>query len=568
MQNFPTTDPLSGAAGFFDTGPRKSSGHGTWTDDFKSVFKGAVESGQDDQSPRSAGAKQSSLDKNRNSRTGQSQFKDDDLSREDFAAVKKVLRDHGVSAGEIKELEKRFEKSGLTWKELLSALDFTRLSRTSTGLTNNEKSRLMGFFSMLGFNPLESGNLVHKLENGKFSQAWEQVSQRLDQASGERGFSISREHAQALFKVMGIGSDQQEKFNSFLGRHLGKSEMGNFLAMVRKEASGSTGSTLNELLTGPQGQKAALSGNLSSLLAEIARIASREEPAVDKGDKIKELSFIKAKKENAPKGIVSQGLDGNKEGSGRIRQDETMARFHDQSDNSRNHQGNSRDERSLFDRLNSHQTKGESSGQPQKNDDNWDKFLSRIRTSPDSTDLKSAVAGDFRARNSAESIRQNPHLQQREFVSRQILEQVQNGIFKRMDAGRTQISLQLDPPDLGRVGVLLQMKDKEVRAVIRPTSPEVAQIISDNLARLKASLEQQGLRVNKIEVQTQTQEGQTQTWQGQEEHNKARERMREAVRMARMRGLDREAGQDAPSEDGGIIISDDFLSGRGLDIFA
>ncbi|MCA1743103.1 MAG: flagellar hook-length control protein FliK, partial [Desulfonatronovibrio sp.] len=199
-------------------------------------------------------------------------------------------------------------------------------------------------------------------------------------------------------------------------------------------------------------------------------------------------------------------------------------------------------------------------------EDPWEKFLSKIRNS-DSADMKNATIADAKARAAADSATQKAAIQNKEFVSRQVLDQVQNGMFKRLSEGRTQITLQLDPPSLGKIGVILQMHDKEVRATIRPSSPEVAQIVSDNMAKLKASLEQQGLRVNKIEVQTQMQENHSQTWHGQEEHNKARDRMREAIRIAKLKGLDG-PGDPGTGVDGAILMNSETRDGPGLDLFA
>ena len=103
-----------------------------------------------------------------------------------------------------------------------------------------------------------------------------------------------------------------------------------------------------------------------------------------------------------------------------------------------------------------------------------------------------------------------------------ILEQVQEGVFKNLGQGRKQLTLQLNPHNLGTVNVMLQVKNKDVQATIRAENPDTAKVIAEQLEVVKQALEEQGLKVEKLEVQTGISDSQTDSsWKNAEDHNAA-----------------------------------------------
>lgn len=485
------------------------------------------------------------------------------MSKEDFQAIKKVLQEHGVSSSQIESLEKMVLENGLSWEQLIARLDLGPLSRNAA-VGDNDKTKIMGFLGALGFNPTQSLELLTKLEEGKHFQAWSRIEAKLENMPSERMIALSREQLDSLFRLMGIDPARLGRFNGFVGRDLGGTELNNFLAMLKKEAmEARTNSIINHLVqSSAKGQAAA---GVDPLLAEILRVAQKEASGKDPSQRTRELAFLKGRLENSPKGLGSLSQEGSRV------QDARKADIEPDSLNERQNQGNSKKGQSLFDRLNDKthagsEVKLEEPSLARGREDPWEKFLSRIRTL-ESAEIRNAVWGEARSRMATDSNLQRTHAQHSAFVSRQILDQLQNGILRNLGNGRSQLTLQLDPPSLGRVAVVLQIQDKEVRALIRPSSPEVAKMISDNLARFKSSLEQQGLRVARIEVQAQTQGGQGHNWQGQEEHNRARQRMRQAIKIARMRCLE-DAGQSGSGEKSAASLIIPGTEGSGLDIFA
>lgn len=103
-----------------------------------------------------------------------------------------------------------------------------------------------------------------------------------------------------------------------------------------------------------------------------------------------------------------------------------------------------------------------------------------------------------------------------------VYKQVESGAFTNLSQGGKQLVIWLDPPELGQVSVVLQVRGKEVQAVLRATSPEATQALNEQLGQLRGQLEAQGLKIGKLEVQTQLPDAQTDAqWQGAEQHNES-----------------------------------------------
>jgi flagellar hook-length control protein FliK len=151
--------------------------------------------------------------------------------------------------------------------------------------------------------------------------------------------------------------------------------------------------------------------------------------------------------------------------------------------------------------------------------------------------------------------------------SAEVYKQVETGAFRNLGQGVKQLVIRLDPEDLGTVSVILQVKGKEVQAVLRASNQEASQALGEQLGQLRSQLEAQGLKVGKLEVQTQLADSQSQSqWQGAEQHNRYQENRELAFSAQRWRNLDRtDPGLVRDVQNG---IQREKLSQSGLDIFA
>jgi len=149
----------------------------------------------------------------------------------------------------------------------------------------------------------------------------------------------------------------------------------------------------------------------------------------------------------------------------------------------------------------------------------------------------------------------------------EVYKQVENGAFKNLGQGIKQLVIRLDPMEMGQVSVILQVRGKEVQAVLRASNQETSQALSEQMSQLRTQLEAQGLKVGKLEVQTQLADSQSQSqWQGAESHNRYQENLELAQSAQRWRTFGRVESdmvrdvQNTPQRE--------KISQSGLDIFA
>lgn len=149
----------------------------------------------------------------------------------------------------------------------------------------------------------------------------------------------------------------------------------------------------------------------------------------------------------------------------------------------------------------------------------------------------------------------------------EVYKQVESGAFKNLGQGIKQLVIRLDPMEMGQVSVILQVRGKEVQAVLRASNPETSQALSEQMSQLRTQLEAQGLKVGKLEVQTQLADSQSESqWQGAESHNRYQENLELAQSAQRWRSFGR-VESDMVRDVQNTTQREKF-SQSGLDIFA
>jgi len=107
---------------------------------------------------------------------------------------------------------------------------------------------------------------------------------------------------------------------------------------------------------------------------------------------------------------------------------------------------------------------------------------------------------------------------------------------------------------------VLTVRNGEVSAVIRPERTETAQLVNDHLHQLRQQLEQQGVKVERLEVQTQLSNNQNgSTWQGLDQHNQNREQQERSETIERMRRMAKLGGGE------GVMAREMQFTGRTAD---
>ena len=123
-------------------------------------------------------------------------------------------------------------------------------------------------------------------------------------------------------------------------------------------------------------------------------------------------------------------------------------------------------------------------------------------------------------------------------ISRQVAQQVEQGMLSTVKGGGTRLDLQLNPQELGAINVTLSVRNGEVSAIIRSEKSETADIINRQVDAIRTNLEQQGLKVDKVEVRQETpQEQNNTTWQDFNQHNSRQEEDARREELARLKNL-------------------------------
>lgn len=126
-----------------------------------------------------------------------------------------------------------------------------------------------------------------------------------------------------------------------------------------------------------------------------------------------------------------------------------------------------------------------------------------------------------------------------------VLSQVEQGVFSALADGTKRLTLNLNPVELGAVSVVLSSRNGEVSALIKPERAETAAVMAQQADALRHSLEQQGIKVDKVDVQTPQSQNQGQNWQGMDQHNAAQEHQSQQQTMSRLRRMGALRGSDA-----------------------
>jgi len=208
--------------------------------------------------------------------------------------------------------------------------------------------------------------------------------------------------------------------------------------------------------------------------------------------------------------------------------------------------------------------------------DPWAELLRKIDVSPSFSGAAQSMAADASASaTNAASAAQRQGQALTPYLSEQAAAQLERGILSSMQDGTRQLTMRLDPGELGNVTVTLSVRNGEVNATIRPDRTETAQAINDQLHVLRTALEQQGLKVDRLEVQTQLQDNSlSQAWQDAAQHNAGQEQQARSAererfrRLRRMREGDEDTGQPTVDVSGITGERPATLAASGLDIIA
>lgn len=239
--------------------------------------------------------------------------------------------------------------------------------------------------------------------------------------------------------------------------------------------------------------------------------------------------------------------------------------------------------------LHQHEKNQQQKTQQQKaSDDSWRNFNAKVRTdeaalqNTSAASQRNAQANAAVGKDSLDALTragQNVNVQQgksetaqqaksfEKLAAPKVLDQVSEALLKDLGQGRKQMTIQLDPENLGKAQVLLQVKGKEISAVIQVDDAQAAAMLSANMESLKKTLEDQGLTVQNLEVQTGLTSRQDQQASfNADQHNQAQERQELSRMFSQLRMMRDEPGGMAPDMQNTHVQA--ILADQGLHIIA
>ncbi|MBI9112607.1 flagellar hook-length control protein FliK [Maridesulfovibrio ferrireducens] len=468
------------------------------------------------------------------------------VSREDWNEIKEELTEYGIDKKDIADLEEKvMSKGGLTYGELVSELTGMMQSVKGFNLDPVQQQNMHSIFAKLGFAPDEAKAMLVSISKGNMGDVLEKMQAKLAALSDSQSLQLSEEETNtlnSLFKLSGKNSAKVAQLLTKDGATVGLIKQG---FSVLKDA-------LAEQSVAQDAKDLKLVKTVSFSLQSAMDKASDQTPDT--------VRMASAKVISDSLGIGKDISDSSKPATHGEAGDSVMSK-----NSNENSTGNSTTKQNGNSALNSENNSGSGLGNqgkggfednPQNNPQNnsaandskytakhwlenilsdsndvstWNDFFGKLSDASLSKGESSILGEGFGGgamgalKNAAHATQSGKTTGMWEKTARSnILEQVQQGAFKNLGQGKSQITLTLNPLDLGTVNVMIQVKNKEVQATIRAENPETAKVIAEQLETVKLALEEQGLKVDKLEVQTGIADRETQSsWNGAQDHNSA-----------------------------------------------
>lgn len=457
----------------------------------------------------------------------------------------KKLQDDGVDADALRELLALADNPmGVTAPDMLLAM--ASAVRKPARLTDDDMHKIASFVQRIDPDGTLGEGLLSDIRAGKTTQVWERILGAMQALDPNSALRLDRDELIALGKGLGLSNQTlNTMFKAFGGAgsmDLAPGDFQQFATAMQHELADRT-ARLEALAQsfqkglGPLAQEARMRTNAeASAAARSAR--STEQSKVLIQDTVTRNGLNRQDGEQ-PDETSRDGVAANKDlhtvGPAAARQRGDTAHEHGAQT------GHERDGRAP--------AQGDSAKSAAKSakQEAWEELIDRIRYRADTTG-KATAAAELHApvpgmQPVAASAAQ--HMAQAQVnlprYAPQVLQQVEQGLLSTLRDGGQKLELQLSPEHLGTLSVVLTVKNGEVSALLRPERSETAQLLTQQAEQLRAVLEQQGLKVDKVEVQTQMQDGRNMNWQGMDQHNAARdqqarsEEQNHMLRMGRLR---------------------------------
>lgn len=426
---------------------------------------------------------------------------DERMTEEDVRNLEEDLKEYGLSEEEIRDLEEQAaSEEGLTWGQFVGFLSQKMQGMKGVSLSDEQVKGLTSFLNKLGFDAKGAEKVLNMLRNGDTEKALDTIQQKLAAMGDDANIKLDKNEIEAFVSAMSLSKEASAKLRELMSK-----------------------------AQDPKGLREAFAG----LRDELDRMDSKDARLVRAvSDALKEATA-----EGKNQGHAAKHLGADVDMRQRLAMNE---RGNNGGMNANTGQKDSRD--AAMESFMQPSGEGESEA-----DDfsSWRSFFSKLREDPAAggqARLRNAVktSNEFAAtQNSASAKSDTAQTMTERTAAPRMAKQVENAFIKNLGQGNKQLTVQLNPENLGKLHVVLQSRGDEVRAVIRADNPETARMLTDQLESIRNSLQEQGVKVSRLEVQTGlggSQDGMN--WFGEQGHNMAKNqeeaaRLRDRMRMMR-----------------------------------
>ncbi|WP_232088718.1 MULTISPECIES: flagellar hook-length control protein FliK [Desulfovibrio] len=185
-----------------------------------------------------------------------------------------------------------------------------------------------------------------------------------------------------------------------------------------------------------------------------------------------------------------------------------------------------------------HQTFGEDGANNNKDigrDASWGEMTRKVEAQPLFRQDNQAAAAVLQTPDVVNQA--SPEVLRPAHIPRYVAQQVEQGLLSSFRNGTTRLDLQLHPQELGAITLSLSLRNGEVSATIRSEKTETAEMVTRQLEAIRTNLEQQGLKVDKVEVQLNARQQDENAWQNLNQHNSRQEEDARREELSRLKNL-------------------------------
>ncbi len=506
------------------------------------------------------------------------------MTTEDLDEMRDDLKEYGLSDSEIEEIEEQINsEDGLTWGEFTQQLENKIKESKEVELSAEQQQGLASFLGKLGFTEQESSKLVNQFMNGEGDKAMKSIAEKLEALPENKKLMFTKSEVESFASAVNASEEFTTEIKKLLGKEALPKDVKEAFSMIRQnmaeteskeeKLTKSVGKALTKALGKEvrESSAAADTGQHVDLKERVASDAQTSHANTDARETAQgNTSGQQHQTESRHAGTNGEAQQNDHETSSKNKKSSAQAA--DKQTTSQNAQSQQSSQNTNSNNSNTNQqqfAQGQTQAQQNAKRKDWSNqpfidedgteqesarksFLSKLRSDDSSassvgrettqnvkTKTSETVKGLLAEQtNLAHSEKGKESSAWEKISSSKVMKQVTDATLKNLGQGKNQLTLNLKPEELGAVRVILQVDGKEVNATLRAENADAAKVISENLETLKQSLENQGLKVHKLDVQTGLSDNSSQqNWQGEQQHNLAREREAMSRMRERMRNL-------------------------------